>query len=429
MSQMWSHPWIAAVLAAAVRGAPLILLAGAAALGWRRSSAATRHMVWLVAIAAMLSLPLLSASLPAWRVVLLPAVPEALSSPDAASPVFDMSDPATTPVSAEQAALTSPQPDAMAEVARAPAQGAPARDWGRIAFLIWCAGVALVALPMLLGHGRVWALSQTARPAEGSAWSALASSLPRSLGLAGKVRIMVSDRATMPMAFGIVNPTVLLPADAEQWPFERRRDVMLHELAHVARRDCLTQLVAQVTCALYWFDPLVWIAARALRGERERACDDAVVRAGSRPSEYATYLLQTARDLRVPRTAQLATVCMARRSQLSERLLAILDARRSRHTVSRRFAVPAWILAAVVVIPAAAFMPARAIATLPIIVEAIVPSEAVVAEGKASSRRASRTARAAPREVRFFTASDLLGEPTQCDYGKKKGNTSISRQR
>ena len=141
MSQMWSHPWVAAILAAAVRGAPLILLAGAAALGWRRSSAATRHLVWLVAIAAMLSLPLLSASLPAWRVVLLPAVPEALSSAEAAQPVFDMSDPATTPVSSEESALSSPQPDAMADVAPAPAFGAPARDWGRIAFLIWCAGV------------------------------------------------------------------------------------------------------------------------------------------------------------------------------------------------------------------------------------------------------------------------------------------------
>ena len=424
MSQMWSHPWIAAILEAALRGAPLILLAGGAALGWRRSSAATRHLVWLVAIAAVLVLPLLSASLPAWRVALLPAPDVVTPSVAAVTPVPDVSAPATARVSADEPTLISLLPDVISA-------GAPAepRDWGRIAFLVWCVGAALVALPMLLGHGRVWALSQTARPAEGGPWSALASTLPGSLGLAGKVRIMVSDRATMPMAFGIVNPTVLLPADAENWPFARRRDVMLHELAHVARRDCLTQLVAQAACALYWFDPLVWIAARALRGERERACDDAVVRAGSRPSEYATYLLQTARDLRVPRTAQLATVCMARRSQLSERLLAILDAHRSRHTVSRRFAVPAWSIAALVVIPAAAFMPARAIGRLPVIVSAIVPSEAVVAERKPTAQRAARGSPLgrAQRDVRVFTTLDLLGEPTQCDYGKKKGNTSISR--
>jgi hypothetical protein len=227
----------------------------------------------------------------------------------------------------------------------------------------------------------------------------------------------------MPMAFGCANPTVLLPANAEQWPFARRRDVMMHELAHVARRDCLTQLVAQAACALYWFNPLVWIAARALRGERERACDDVVVRAGARPSEYATHLLQVARDLRVPRATSLATVCMARRSQLSDRLLAILDERRNRRTVSRRFAVPAWLVATLILIPAAAFVPSRALGTLPVIVSAIVPSEGIVAE-RATVARGKDAARG--QVVRVFTADDLLGEPTQCDYSKK-GNTSVSR--
>jgi hypothetical protein len=225
------------------------------------------------------------------------------------------------------------------------------------------------------------------------------------------------------MAFGILNPTVLLPADASHWPFERRRDVLLHELAHVGRRDCLTQLISQAACALYWFDPLVWVAARALRGERERACDDAVVRAGARPSEYATHLLQVARDLRVPRAASLATVCMARRSQLSDRLLAILDERRSRRSVSRRFAVPAWLVATLVVIPASAFVPAgRQLGVAPIIVSAIVPSEGIVAGGRDIIQPAAR----ATMPPRIFTASDLLGQPTQCDYSKK-GNTSISR--
>jgi beta-lactamase regulating signal transducer with metallopeptidase domain len=428
MSQMWSHPWIAAILAAAVRGAPLLLIAGVAALGWRRSSAASRHLVWLVAIAAMLALPLLSASLPAWRVALLP--PPELDAIATEQPIVPLpeavSPPMTALVSTEASVAATP---AAISFDVPPAQGAPApRDWGRIAFLVWCVGAALVALPMVLGYVRVWSLSTTAHPATGGPWGALASTLPASLGLAGRVRVMVSERATMPMAFGIVNPTVLLPADAEHWPFARRRDVMLHELAHVARRDCLTQLVSQAACALYWFDPLVWLAARALRGERERACDDAVVRAGARPSEYATHLLQVARDLRVPRAASLATVCMARRSQLSERLLAILDEHRSRRTVSRRFAVPAWIIATLIVIPASAFVPARALGTFPVIVSAIVPSEGVAPERKAVGRgtRSAQRAAGALRASRVFTAADLLGEPTQCDYGKK-GNTSVSR--
>lgn len=417
MSQLWSDPWIEAILAAAVRGAPLVLLAAAAAIGWRRSSAAARHLMWLVAIASMLALPLLSASLPVWRVAVLPPT-EAVASVSE-QPVVTLPAARPAPIAPARISVAAPAPVGPISV------GEPTtpRDWGRIAFFAWCLGASLVALPMLLGHVRVWRLSKTARPASGGAWGALASVLPASVGLGDRVRVMVSDRATMPMAFGIVNPTVLLPADAEQWPIERRRDVLLHELAHVARRDCLTQLIAQAACALYWFDPLVWLASRALRGERERACDDAVVCAGARPSDYATHLLQVARDLRVPRTTALATVCMARRSQLSERLLAILDERRNRRTVSRRFAVPAWLIALLILIPAAAFVPSRALGTFPVIVSAIVPSEGMVAERRPITRGTS----ASRNEVgRVFTASDLLGQPTQCDYGKK-GNTSVSR--
>jgi beta-lactamase regulating signal transducer with metallopeptidase domain len=422
MSEMWSHPWIAALAAAAVRGAPLLLLAGLATFGWRRSSAATRHLVWLVAIAAMLVLPVLSASLPAWRVTVLPTSVVEIPAPGV--PVVTRSEviPSTSTVPSDEPAVAPMESVLPMETLPIEETTAP-RDWGRLAFLFWCIGAALVALPMAVGRVRVWTLARTGRRPVGGPWGALASTLPGSLGLTGRVRVLESDRASMPMAFGILNPTVLLPADASHWPFERRRDVLLHELAHVGRRDCLTQLISQSACALYWFDPLVWVAARALRGERERACDDAVVRAGARPSEYATHLLQVARDLRVPRAASLATVCMARRSQLSDRLLAILDERRSRRSVSRRFAVPAWLVATLVVIPASAFVPAgRQLGVAPIIVSAIVPSEGIVAGGRDIIQPAAR----ATMPPRIFTARDLLGEPTQCDYSKK-GNTSISR--
>lgn len=419
MSQMWSHPWIAALVAAALRGAPLLLMAGVATFALRRSSAATRHLFWLVAIAAMLVLPALSASLPAWRVTVLPAA--VVETPAPGLPVVTYVEgaaPAVATAFADEPAVAPISSGVPLEI-EAPA---PPRDWGQLAFLFWTIGATLVALPMLVGRIRVWTLARSGRPATSGPWSALASTLPGSLGLAGRVRVLISERASMPMAFGVLKPTVLLPADASHWPFERRRDVLLHELAHVARRDCLTQLISQAACALYWFDPLVWIAARALRGERERACDDAVVRAGARPSEYATHLLEVARDLRVPRAASLATVCMARRSQLSERLLAILDERRSRRTVSRRFAVPAWIIATLVVIPASAFVPAaRDLGISPIIVSAIVPSEGIVAERGTIGGRARAVV-----PPRIFTADDLLGEQTQCDYSKK-GNTSINR--
>ena len=113
-------------------------------------------------------------------------------------------------------------------------------------------------------------------------WLPLARALAAELGLSPRLVFLRSRRAAMPMAWGIFRPSVLMPADADTWPAERLRIVLLHELAHVKRRDCLTHLVAQIACALYWFNPLAWMAARHLRTERERACDDLVLAAGTR---------------------------------------------------------------------------------------------------------------------------------------------------
>ena len=95
--------------------------------------------------------------------------------------------------------------------------------------------------------------------------AAVARRLAAELGITPRILFLRSGRATMPMAWGVMLPSVLMPADADAWPTDRLRIVLLHELAHVKRRDCLTHLLAQVACALYWFNPLTWMAARHLR--------------------------------------------------------------------------------------------------------------------------------------------------------------------
>ncbi len=139
----------------------------------------------------------------------------------------------------------------------------------------------------------------------------------------------------MPMTWGWIRPVVLLPSDAEAWPASRWRDVLLHELAHVQRLDCLTQAIAQAACALYWFNPLAWLAAWRMRFERERACDDVVLLCGSRASDYAAHLLDLARSLRSRHRHSLAALAMARPSHLEGRLLSILDAGCPRRGLTR----------------------------------------------------------------------------------------------
>ena len=94
---------------------------------------------------------------------------------------------------------------------------------------------------------------------------------------------------------GLFESVVMMPLSAAQWTTEDCQAAFVHELTHIRRRDRRTQAVAQMACAIYWFNPLVSHAAAGLARERERACDDEVLRVGVKPSAYAALLLDLAR--------------------------------------------------------------------------------------------------------------------------------------
>src|SRR6266550_890142 len=230
-------------------------------------------------------------------------------------------------------------------------------DWTALVFPVWLSGVGAVLILLAVGIARIMWLDRVTRPVEDEAWLMLVDELSLELGLRRHVRLLQSQGPAMPMTWGIRRPAILLPAEANDWTPARRRDVLLHELAHVKRHDFLIHLIARIACAVYWFHPLVWLAATRLREERERACDDHVLRAGATPSEYASHLLEIARGLRAARATSLASVAMARPAQLSTRLIAVLDTRRRRDRLSARAALPAWLAAIAVVVPLAAAAP------------------------------------------------------------------------
>src|SRR5262249_19282040 len=135
---------------------------------------------------------------------------------------------------------------------------------------------------------------------------------------------------------GVRRPVLLLPESARGWDEGRRRVVLLHEMAHVARRDWPALLAGEIAVAVYWLHPLAWVLARRLRRDGERAADDLVLASGTKPSVYAGHLLGIIRSLRPGSWREtLPAMGMARPSHFEERVRAILAPGMRRRRVSR----------------------------------------------------------------------------------------------
>ncbi|MGB2819644.1 MAG: M56 family metallopeptidase [Phycisphaerae bacterium] len=240
-------------------------------------------------------------------------------------------------------ASVSPPPEparAEASVAARRPSGAAKEEfrWATLlpwAWLLWVLGTTACLLRPALGRVSLWRLARASRRIDSDSWAALVRRAAEVVGLRRHVTLLQSDVEPMPMVWGVWQPKLLLPAGAESWSPERRWVVLLHELAHARRRDCLTKLIAQAACAAYWFNPLCWWAFKRMQNEAEAACDDLVLASGHRPSDYATHLLEIVSGLKAGILAAYSSVAMADRSKLEGRLLAILDGGRNRRAFTR----------------------------------------------------------------------------------------------
>ena len=307
------------------------ILAAAALLQalWRgRTSAATRHLTWTVAVASLLLLPIAGIVAPRWSVATA-APPAALDTPASAQPAVEPGTdaargPDQTPSAVTRAATGAPV---------SPIDGGLRASVWMAALGIYAVGALGVLLSLALHHWRVRGLAARATAVTDAAWTTLLAEASAELGVRRPVRLLCSPDVALPMTFGTRVPAIVVPAAAALWSEDRRRAVLLHEMAHVARYDCLTQTLALVACAAYWPHPAIWSVARRLRVERELACDDRVLAAGAEARAYAGHLLDIAYAIDGRRAPALA-VSMARPNQLEGRLLAALDDARNRRSPS-----------------------------------------------------------------------------------------------
>ena len=297
-----------AILAAIVNtfwlGAALTALVWLA-LKFARTNAATRGVIWWIVLALLIGLPALQPLASRWRQT--PTAAATPAAPNEATP-------------APNQWRLEPEPDDIPAIVTI--QPKPAATWPFAVFALWAAvflyRTARVAQSYLY-------LRQMKRRSELSGHP-----LPNT---GRNVRLLLSPDAASPLAAGFFHPAIILPRDlTTRISPEELDQILLHESAHLARRDDWSNLLARLLGAAFALHPVVWWILRQIEFEREVACDDWVVAHTGAPRAYAETLAHMAelchRDHISDREAALASGVFGRGSRLGARIKGLLSAGR-----------------------------------------------------------------------------------------------------
>jgi TonB family protein len=251
----------------------------------RGRDAAVRHLVCLAALASAAAMPLLALWSPQWSFLI------------------------SVPVGPRASAAGS-------------SVGAGLWSWPMALLSLWAVGILVMTIRTAGGWVVLWRARRTSAHFQN--------------GDGAQVRV---GNVTTPLTCGVLRPLILLPRSAEDWDESRLNAVLLHESAHVLRRDCIAKYVAQASRALLWWNPLAWMAAARLNREQEMACDDAVLAAGVPADAYATVLLDVARECSSSLLLGCAMAENNRGNALQERFAHLFAWRRQSRASSRRSAI------------------------------------------------------------------------------------------
>lgn len=301
---------------------------------------ATRHTAWVVALAALPVVIALVFASPSW-----------LAPFRSASPLAPVASEPSSPASRVEGAAVRVDARSTDALPRASGAGAPDRrvgsvdvaspplsartvferarsGWVRFApwiVAVWWVGAVALVSRSVVGHraARRWR-----RGAEEPIPSDVLEEFEDVAAAAGVVSVRLTLRRDLPVpaTIGVRAPVVLLPVRASSWPAAIRRAVLAHELAHVARRDNAVRTAARAIRALFWWHPAVWLVTGAIDRAAEYACDEAAVRAGATPVDYATALVRVAAELR-GETAPAFGAALLSAGGLRGRVRRVLDGR------------------------------------------------------------------------------------------------------
>ena len=186
---------------------------------------------------------------------------------------------------------------------------------------LWGIGLTALALRLTLGWLAIaklrWGGGSMTPGARvlGVAWQCAGE-----MGLRKLPEILLSGRCVSPMATGVLSPAVILPVSMESAEEAELRLVLRHEFAHIARRDCMAELVVQLIGGLLWWNPLYWMVAGRVRVLREMACDQIAAFGCRGRRQYAELLVHFATRARLPFGPGFSAVRMADQRSLHARV-------------------------------------------------------------------------------------------------------------
>jgi beta-lactamase regulating signal transducer with metallopeptidase domain len=157
---------------------------------------------------------------------------------------------------------------------------------------LWLAGVAFFLLRYVSGRVALGRLA--ASPAVTQPLQDLLRDLASRMRVHREVSVVSSARCAIPLTYGWLNPRIVLPASSRAWVDERLRAVLVHELSHIKRADCLSNAVVYLVCCFLWFNPFAWLARAFMLKEAEMSCDRSVLTTGMRGTEYASTIVDLA---------------------------------------------------------------------------------------------------------------------------------------
>jgi len=293
-----------------------------------KASAAKRHLAAMATLIALIALPVAMTFLPALPLAILPTTPS--SAP--------LRTDARTSIQGDggSSAVLSGHADVLSEGSGGSIpRESSRRSLSDYVILTSLAVSAALLLHVLVSFSAAAFAVRRARRIDDPDLERELESACRRLGVSRPVSLRECQNITVPAVWGFVRPVLLLPVEARRWDRERIRVVFLHEIAHVARHDGVCLLLTRIATSVFWFHPLVWKLARVVRRECERCCDDLVLAAGERATDYAAHLLAMVRSMTHPEPFVDIAPALAQESNLESRLVSILRSGQPREPISR----------------------------------------------------------------------------------------------